>query len=437
MHLKLLFALILIICTSIDVHALITPDVIPTQIFKVYDQNILAINRGLEDGIFKGSHIKLTSRDGFIARGISLKSNMTISYVKIYRVVNPELVSKDTLYDLKDMHQSEIPDDLKYLKSASLPYNLKEIRPSELGKQLKLQQKRIAKFDLPTSIKKAKAKEPSEAENFVRKNFSYSKFKEDISSLNLELFVSPLQNQTLNGQQNLNYGLAINNRGDKFQYQLKHTVFESTLVDPYTDNELSSKRELTSFNFDVNKITDHMTYFVWAGREVNRTGEFYNPKQRLNYGLFGLKYHFVEEKDLEPGEYGFYTVDFSYIPLFETYTYEFDPDLSDNQFAKTTETDRYLRHALRLRAHMRISAKNHLKLNGWWRPYQNINSGAFDWENNLTDMSFIFSSELDENFSFNLSVQYTYDILQRRNYNIDPQNIINSFTLNYKVPLQF
>lgn len=442
MHLKLFMLIIIFGGVFNHAHALITSDVIPTQILKVYDQNILAINRGLEDGMFKGSHIKLTSEDGFIARGISLKSSMTVSYVKIYRVVRPELVSKDTLYDLKDMQQSEIPDDLKYLKNASLPFNMKEIPPGELGKQLKLQQKRIAKFDLPESTKKAQKQKPSAAESFVQKNLSLSQFKRDFSRININFYMSPYQTQTLNDQKNLSYGIGINNFGSKYEFSLRHSIFESSLVDPYTQSEITSKRETTSLVLDVNKITDNLTYFMFASREVAKNGELYNPKQRLSGGLFGLKYHFVDDEDLPRGSNGFYKVDISYIPLYEIYTWEFNefvfnPNTFQFDAVKKTGKDRYIRHSTRFRAYARVSQSSQLKLLAWWKPYQNFKTGEMDWENNLTDVTLTYSTRVAQGLSLNMSVQYTYDILQQRNYEVDPQNVINSVSLNYTLPIRF
>jgi len=415
--------------------ALITPDVMKTQIIKVYENNILAINRGLEDGIFKASHIKLTSSDGFIARGISLKSNMTISYIKIYRVVRPKLVSKDTLYDLRDMHQSEIPDDLKYLKNADLPYKLKEINPSELGKQLKLQQKRIAKFDLPESIKKAELEKPSETESFVQKNLNYNQLKKDFSKVRIELFASPYQTQTLNDQKDTKYGLNFNNYGEKFEFSFYHSLEESSLVDPYTGEQITTRAEQTRAIFDINKISDNWTYFMYGSRDVARTGELYNPKQRIQTGLFGLKYHITEPGELEAGEYGFELIDLSYIPLYENYTHEvYEDDTNTNVI---TKDEKYLRHAFRLRANARISESTRLLFTGWFRPKQDIDNGSFDVANSLTDISTTFSSNITAKFSFNYTVRYTYDIIQNDDYDIDPSNIINTASLNYSIPLNF
>lgn len=442
MHLKLIMFFIIIGSISHHAMALITSDVIPTQILKVYDQNILAINRGLEDGMFKGSHIKLTSDDGFIARGISLKSSMTVSYVKIYRVIRPELVSKDTLYSLKDMHQSEIPEDLEYLKNAELPFNLKEIKPSELGKQLKLQQKRIAKFDLPKSIKKAEKKRPSETESFIQKNISASQFKKDFANINLDFFMSPYQTQTLNDQKNLSYGVGIRNFGSKYEFSLQHSIFESSMVDPYTQNSFTTKSENTSIVFDVNKITDNLTYFMFGSREVAKNGDLFNPKLRLSGGFFGLKYHFVDDDELSQGANGFYKVDISYIPLYEIYTWEFyEFEYNPNTFSfdqiKKTGKDRYIRHSTRFRAYARVSQSSELRLLAWWKPYQNFKSGEMDWENNLTDVTLTFSTNITNGLFFNTSVNYTYDILQQRNFEVDPQNIINSVSLNYTLPIRF
>lgn len=112
--------LVIILIFSAKVFALESSDIMKTQILKAYGKNILVLNRGLEDAIFKKDHIKITSSEGFIARGICIKANMMTSHWKIYRVVRPELVSKDTLYDMKSINQSELPYDIKKYTNINL-----------------------------------------------------------------------------------------------------------------------------------------------------------------------------------------------------------------------------------------------------------------------------------------------------------------------------
>lgn len=425
---------LIVFAYTINVSALITPDVMKTQILKVYNQNIIAINRGLEDGIFKASHIKITSRDGFIARGISLKSNMMISYIKIYRVVRPELVSKDTLYDLKDMHQSEIPKDLKYLKSASLPFNLKEINPKDMQKQLKLQQKRLAKFDLPESIKKAQEKEVTETDQFLERNLDYTQFNKDISNWNVQVFVAPYQNQTLTNQTNSHFGFIIGNNGKKYEFELRHQDTQTEIIDPYNEESIKSSRSRTSLFFDINRISENWSYFVYAQREQARIGRINNPENRFSYGLAGFKYHLIDSLP-EDATTGFTVADISYIPLYETYSFDLFSDKDDPTSAVITDQQRYVRHAFRFHAQAVVGENTIMKVKAWWRPAQNLETGAFDTLNSLTDINATLSTRIVRSLYLDYSMRYLYDINNQDFYGLSPTNLINTVQFRYKVDL--
>ncbi len=174
--------------------ALITSDQMQTHILKIYDKNVLVLDRGLEDGVFKGDHIKMTNQEGFIARGICLQSSLTLSHWKIYRVIRPELVSMDSTYLLHSINQSEVPKSLKGYREVDFSgaYDYSE---EDANKGLKLQQERLANYDLPESIiekggypkKEARPKE----QDFFAKNFSREKLDKDFSTLELSVFASP------------------------------------------------------------------------------------------------------------------------------------------------------------------------------------------------------------------------------------------------------
>jgi len=129
--------------------SLISSDTMSAQILTYLDKNVLSINRGLDDGIVKGDHMKLTNDQGFIARGICLKAVMGKSYWKIYRVVRPELVSKDSLYTLRAMNQSEIPKDLKKFREADFRALVTEEAEEDA---IKRQQDFIINYDLPEVV---------------------------------------------------------------------------------------------------------------------------------------------------------------------------------------------------------------------------------------------------------------------------------------------
>ena len=208
---------------SLNAVALESVDVMDVSILKVYKKNILVLNRGAEDGIFKKDHIKLTSSNGFIARGICLKSTMLTSHWKIYRVVRPELMSMDLTYKLRSINQSGLPKDLKRFARVDFSKSLSDYGDKNRKKQVKLQQERIVKYDLPEGVKAAdsfKRREKGPVENFIEKNFSKEDAYRDFNFAFAEFYASPIKIQSRNDQKETQYGLSIKNFGRKYRYAL-------------------------------------------------------------------------------------------------------------------------------------------------------------------------------------------------------------------------
>lgn len=141
-----------------------------SQILKVYPKNVFVINRGLEDGVKVDEHIKLTSTDGFIARGLCIKTSLRYSLIKIYRVVRPELVSMDTHYTLHSIKQSEIAPHIKKLKAFDFTDDYKDFSEADLDLGKNLQQKRIANYDLPEIVDPRILKEVTDLEAAKKQN---------------------------------------------------------------------------------------------------------------------------------------------------------------------------------------------------------------------------------------------------------------------------
>ncbi len=90
-------------------------ETLPGRILEIFPYNILVISRGAEDGLLYKEHIKISSTDGFIARGIVIKRTLSAAFVKIYRVVRPQLVSRDVTYKIRTLIFSEVPEKYQYV----------------------------------------------------------------------------------------------------------------------------------------------------------------------------------------------------------------------------------------------------------------------------------------------------------------------------------
>src|SRR5690606_8613269 len=91
------------------------------QILKVLPDNIVMLNRGLEDGLVRNDHVMLTTdAEGYTARAICVRSHASTSYWRLYRIPNAKAVSLDYSYTLTSLDDSEIPFPEAKLRSTRI-----------------------------------------------------------------------------------------------------------------------------------------------------------------------------------------------------------------------------------------------------------------------------------------------------------------------------
>jgi hypothetical protein len=80
------------------------------KIIKVLPQNIVLLNKGLEDGILKSDHAKISNdTHGYSSRAICLRASTEDSHWKLYRVPYSDAFSMDYTYTVHGMADKEIP----------------------------------------------------------------------------------------------------------------------------------------------------------------------------------------------------------------------------------------------------------------------------------------------------------------------------------------
>lgn len=76
---------------------------------EVENPQIVTIDRGLEDGIKRGDHIKFYKDGDFVARGVALSAEMQTSKFLVYRVMGT-IKEKQEGMELVAINRSQIPD---------------------------------------------------------------------------------------------------------------------------------------------------------------------------------------------------------------------------------------------------------------------------------------------------------------------------------------
>lgn len=426
--------ILLLIAFSFSAHALEYNDVLPkVNVIKTYKNNFLVLNRGLEDGIYKGDHIKLTNINGYIARAICIKASMLLSHWKVYRVVHPELLSYDDNYKLRSMNQSEIPDDLKYYKAADFSSEFNDISDKNIKKPINMQQERLVSFDLSNDVKNDpifKEANKSDAERFVDKNFDADQFAKDFSNLNISFFTSPISWQTFNDQRTINYGVSLGNMGQKYEFSFNLNKTESKVVDQYTKSEITSESTYANIVFDINHITENFTYFMFASYNQARTGKTYYPRRQIQGGLVGLKYHIIDNDETIK------KFDISYITLIDYIEYDSEEFNEDTfEYENVLVKERNARHSFRVRLKAQLSDTVFFDSVLWYKPLMYLKNQQMDWENNQNNWTTNLSWSITEQFQASFQYKYTYDIRKKRQFENDPMNQTTTINLSYSFNL--
>lgn len=407
--------------------ALESSDRFETKILKLYDQNILVLNRGLEDGIFKRDHIRLTSSDGFIARGICVKTTMLTSHWKVYRVVRPQLISKDSIYKLRSINQSEIPQDLENFTKVDLSKYYTRFGDLDVTRGLKYQKERVAQFDLPEEASKSnlsRKDKKSKFDQFISKAFKDEELKNDISNVYLNIFASPISLQSRYNQKEIHYGARIYNIGEKYQFELHSVETQRDIKNPVTEKGYSSKSTHHDGHFQFNKLTDSFSIVSNFSYDREKIGNIYYPHAHYQVGLFGFKFH-IWEKDPKDN-----FLELSYTPTFDQIEY-------DNPTGIGAETlDREgIRHFFRVKWHVDLTPTVNNKTEIHYAPFFDLDEN----ESDSTDDNLIFQTTFSYLVSKDWYLDYMYkfsrDKLRGAVYNINPENIFQTLRLRYEFEL--
>ena len=101
-------------------------------VLKVYPENIVALNRGIEDGVKLSDHIKITTENIFVARAVSVKTLPKVSFWKVYRTTKGSIQMAQQ-YKLTSIPLSDIrPAVLREISSIKLDFLNTETQESLL-----------------------------------------------------------------------------------------------------------------------------------------------------------------------------------------------------------------------------------------------------------------------------------------------------------------
>lgn len=294
----------------------------------------------------------------------------------------------------------------------------------ESNKQLKLQQERIAKYDLPEKVKETTTfKEVTKTgfDRFLERNIDDKKLSKDLSNTYLDVFASPMSWQRRYDQKEVHYGAKLYNKGEKYRYEFNAVETQRDIADPVTAESYKSKSSAYSGHFQLNRVTDNWSIVSHVNYNREKIGDIYYPYEHYQVGPFGLKLHIWEDDKKD----NFFEV--SYTPTFDKFRYT---DPTDAELGVSERTG--MRHIVRLKLYSDLTEKLHSKTEINYAPYMLLEDYGVDYSDTMTNISTTLSYNLGGAFFADYTFAYDNDQFRATTYNISADNTTQTIRFRYE-----
>lgn len=393
------------------------------KIMRVLPNNIVMLNRGLEDGILRNDHAKLSSDvAGYSSRAICIKVSGDLSYWKLYRVPNAEAFSLDYTYSIIGLADREIPARISRIRDEVQEFPEIETKKKDPGPD-----PFAVQADLPTQLTERdliQATGPDKRKLFIEQALNRDQLKRDLQDYRISLYASPFMRQSINEGESLRYGFRGGNFASKYRLLTQFEQQKTKLKDPLTKEEAETKSTNAQVQFIIHRLSDSISSLSLVHYNAQSFSELGTPDSHWQVGPIGFTWHLYESKNWE-------YMDLSYIPLYDirkTETIEADGSKGDT---KTTGLRHGFRFAMKTRINERVAFENLL----WVRPFQELASWEIKGDdlNLVNDLKLIFS--LTDNLFFDYNFVYQKDKLWKTISNLPETNTINSLNVRYDFEL--
>jgi hypothetical protein len=406
------------------------------KLIQILDQNVIVISRGVEDDITEQDHVKIYYRKNLLARAVCIKSNMQTSYWKVYRTIKPNVFKQGVQYTLKDIQLSGIAPEYT---SVDLNKYKKEINDFSESKWIREEKLRNIK-NIELKIKHKIKSDEKIGEDFIgaHKNMEDSlnekRFKNDMSIYNGRLYISPLQRQSLNQSEEINFGAEFGNvRQSKYDLRLNFDQQYSSQKDSFNGTVISNRVTSASAKFDIKRILVKTDYFSFIDYYQEKHTDITPIQQRIRFAPFGLRY-WVHQSQQVPQ----FSIEYS--PLLENkITEKFDylrADPNSGVPPTVQNNDTNLRHKMGF--NLVLNPVENLVISNMFTiaPLHELGTLKVD----LSDLNLInttsFQFFLNDSFSIDLSNTYEKDKARADDTGLPESNFIQTLSFNYFFVLQ-
>lgn len=393
------------------------------KILKVLPRNIILLNRGMEDGLMKNDHIKISNGDeGYASRAICVRASSESSWWKLYRVPNSEAFSLDYSYTITGLADREIPYPEKKIRDMDqeVAENIKK-KSTDAGPN-----PFDIKRDLPERLTERdliEATGPEQRKLFIEQAINQDQLKRDLTDFKLSLFASPFSRQSINSAESYRYGFKGGNIGSKYRLLTQFEQQQSNIKDPVTKDNVSTRNTAAQVQFVIHRLTNSVSSLSLVNFSSNRFSYLYTPRSHTQIGVIGFTWHLFENRTWE-------YFDLSYIPLYDSRTTDIVTPVG-----LANDKTNGLRHGFRLGMRTKINERVAFENLLWVRPYQDLATWKVETDNlNLVnDMKLIFN--ISGNLYFDYNFIYQKDKLWRTLSGLSENNTINSLNLRYDLNL--
>jgi len=287
-----------------------------------------------------------------------------------------------------------IPDSSKCNKSKVDKFSQKQI----------LKNNYVENFDYAKIPEKQVEIKPQISEKIIlnpvlqKKSFGEKKY------FNASFSLSPFMISRVDDEQDISYGgtLTYNKNKKEMYFEYERNIFKST--DSLTKLSIKSGSQHSLLTYDLNKFWGDFTYFALAGYDNKREGDILIIDDRLQIGLLGIKYYFIEYKG------NIKDLSISFIPLYE-YLVENVPDdptsLTNEKYHKVITQN--IRQSFRIRFKAKFFDKLKVKNILFYRPAYVLKTGKLDFSDALFEQSLKLSYEINDFVDFTYRNTITWD----------------------------
>lgn len=389
------------------------------KILKVLDQNIILVNRGLEDGILQNDHAKFSQEaGGYSARAICVRARPDTSYWKLYRIPYSETISQDLSYTIVGMADKEIP-----FPQAALRDSVVKFKDEEKKKEAPTPDPFAVKRDLPEKLTERDLIEtvgPDRRKLFIERALNKDQMRRDMQDFRVSVYASPFTRQSINEGESYRYGARAGNMASKYRLMGQFEQQQSKMKDTLTKETVSTRGTTAQAQFVIHRLTPDVSSLSLINYNSQRFSSLATPKAHYQVGPIGFTWHLFENKTWE-------YFDLSYVPLYDLRTTDVINDTGGRSEDKTTGLRHGFRLGLKTRINERVAFENLL----WVRPYQDLASWKIEGDNlNLAnDLKLIFN--IAGNLYLDYNLVYQYDKLWKTLSDLPSSNTINSINFRY------